>query len=320
MAHTHLRHRHPIDAQGAPPRADRGIEALRSSPRQRLRRLIGAISLAMLPITLYYFSPVVPLMGLASGVVSGALMVFTFLAVTAAVIGRAFCGFVCPVGALQDLARPRHPVSRRSTRRLAVVRLILFGMWIATMGVIVARVGLPREVAFTFQTRYGVSVTDIHGAIVLAGVLIVFAVSALALGPRGGCRSICWIAPFMQAGHAVGRTIGIRRLSLVPDALRGCSHCDVCSTVCPMGLAPHTVAEANLRGRRLYDCSECISCARCADACPASRLRFSRHRSGRSGAVHRAVGAPSPDTRPAAEPIEPHNARLRRPRSRPGCA
>ena len=74
--------------------------------RQRLRKALLLVSFLLFPITLYYFSPAIVLGGAAEGVVNASLMVFAAQFVLALVVGRLWCGWACPAGALQDLAMP----------------------------------------------------------------------------------------------------------------------------------------------------------------------------------------------------------------------
>lgn len=86
--------------------------------RQRVRRALIFGSFAILPITLYYFSPVMSLGGTALRIVTGSLLVFAAQFISSLFVGRLFCGWACPVGGLQEavaLFRGR-PVNRRRIR------------------------------------------------------------------------------------------------------------------------------------------------------------------------------------------------------------
>lgn len=242
--------------------------------RQRIRRAVGIVSLAVFPITMYYLSPFVPLAGLAAGVVSGAWIVFGALLLSALFFGRAFCGWLCPVGALQDLIRSPQNAPRFRTPGLAIVRFTLFALWIAAAVAVLAFAGLPRRVDPAFMTLRGISVVDAVGLVVLASVLALFGGLTVLLGRRGGCRSICWVAPFMQAGAGLGRALRLPQLSLVSHSAGHCSGCDVCAHRCPMALRPRAIAasSSSTGGKPSYSRSECVLCARCADRCPTAAL------------------------------------------------
>lgn len=240
--------------------------------RQLIRRAVGLISLAAFPITLYYLSPFVPLAGLAAGVVSGAWVVFGVLLLSALFLGRVFCGWLCPVGALQDLLRSPEDAPRLRTAQLAIVRFAVFTLWIAAAVLVLVLAGPPRRIDLTFMTVRGISVTDTAGVVVLGGVLALFGILTAVLGRRGGCRSICWVAPFMQAGAGLGRALRLPQLSLVSKSAGRCTGCDVCAHRCPMALAPRAIAVSSTSGTPSYSRSECVLCARCADRCPSAAL------------------------------------------------
>ncbi len=239
---------------------------------RRLRRIFQGVSLAAFPVTIFYFSPAIPIMGLAHGVVSGSLLVFGVLFLTSIFFGRSFCSHLCPMGAWQDvLAQVRgNPVRRRWPIYL---RWSLWALWIGTMAwtLVAYRLrtpGEPLEVAPLFATANGVSVYDTHGVIVLVAVVALFSAAALLLGRRGACKSICWMAPFMVLGSELGRRFGLPRRRLV-SAPGSCFSCQACARHCPMSLNPEAVAHGHVQQAR-----ECILCGECLPACPGSQLRI----------------------------------------------
>jgi ferredoxin-type protein NapH len=56
----------------------------------------------LLPITLYHFSPAIILQGAAKGIVTGSMIVVGLMFVSALFVGRLWCGWACPAGALQE--------------------------------------------------------------------------------------------------------------------------------------------------------------------------------------------------------------------------
>jgi ferredoxin-type protein NapH len=240
--------------------------------RQRVRTAVGLVSIAFFPVSLYYLSPYVPLVGLTAEIISGAFVVFAVLFVAAGFSGRFFCGWVCPVGAFEDLLFRGSGPPRFRTRSLAIARLAIFALWVGGIAIVVARSGIPRRVEFGFMTTRGVSVVDLGGAIVLVSVLSLFALLTAIFGRRGGCRSICWIAPFMQAGFTIGRWLHVPGIEIRYHAHAPCGTCTICNDVCPMALSPRRIAAAEAKGNPLYETTECILCARCVDHCPKSNL------------------------------------------------
>ena len=72
--------------------------------RQRVRKTLLLISFLLFPITLYYFAPAIILNGAVEGVVNASLIVFACMFVASLLLGRLWCGWACPAGALQEYA------------------------------------------------------------------------------------------------------------------------------------------------------------------------------------------------------------------------
>ncbi|MFP4431216.1 MAG: 4Fe-4S binding protein [Spirochaetaceae bacterium] len=250
---------------------------------RRLRRVLQGVSLAAFPVTIYYFSPAIPILGFSHGVASGSLLVFGALFVTSILFGRSFCSYLCPMGAWQDiLARVRgNPVRRRWP---VYLRWILWTLWLGAIaatyvGYRLRNPDAPIQVDPLLGTANGVSVHDAHGVVVLVSVFAAFSGAALLLGRRGACKSVCWMAPFMILGTEVGHRLGLpqRRLLSAPGS---CPDCRVCAGRCPMSLNPEAVAKGVLRQSR-----ECILCGECLPACPRSQLRIAGPLLRRAGAT-----------------------------------
>ena len=119
------------------------------------------------------------------------------------------------------------------------------------------------------MTDHGVS--GVAGYVVYLSVVTLITVLALALGRRGMCHSVCWIAPFMILGTKMKDKLGYPSLHLEAAAER-CVQCGLCSKHCPMGL---DVAEM-VRTGHLQN-SECILWGPCTDHC-GKKARFAfRH-------------------------------------------
>ncbi|MEI6727449.1 MAG: 4Fe-4S binding protein [Actinomycetes bacterium] len=69
--------------------------------RQRLRRRIIVASAILLPVTLNYFSPYLMTTGAALGIITGSFIVWVVWSVVALFVGRAACGWVCPLDGIQ---------------------------------------------------------------------------------------------------------------------------------------------------------------------------------------------------------------------------
>jgi len=186
------------------------------------------------------------------------LLAVTF--VLALVFRRSFCGYVCPLGALQELfgrigkavwgtrRRPELPATLdRPARWLKYVVLVVFTVWTWTTATLVIRPYDPwvawmhlssAEVWAEFAIGVGVLVVSLLGSIVYE---------------RFFCKYLCPMGGFLGA---------ISRFSLfkVRREASTCIDCKACDKACPVNI---TVSEVET-----VESPECINCNECVNACP----------------------------------------------------
>ena len=211
------------------------------------------------------------------------LALFIALVVLTLLARKAFCGWVCPVGALlvwvarraRRLFRRRDfsglwPLPRRIDRalkiglRAAVLAVILAATW--TTGELVFRGYDPYYIAFSAN---GHDVRPWSYA-VLGGLLAVGLVLPLAW-----CKYLCPLGVVLWPFSAVGALRLARRE-------HHCTGCGACDRACPQQLAVSTVSEVRS--------GECTLCLECTAACPspqALELAWPRVQSPRPAAEAR---------------------------------
>lgn len=70
--------------------------------RQQIRKAILLISFLLFPITMWYFSPYLIIAAASEHIMNGSFIVFCAMFLTSIFFGRAWCGYLCPAGGLQD--------------------------------------------------------------------------------------------------------------------------------------------------------------------------------------------------------------------------
>jgi len=239
--------------------------------RQKTRRLLGLLSLLAFPVTLYYFSPVLILQAGYSGKLGGSFFVFLAQFAGSVFLGRLFCGWVCPGGGLQDAAGAACDSRPKQGWR----NYIKYGIWaiwlLPTIAFLIVR--KASEADFFYETAYGISVAEPMAYAVYFGILAVILIPAL-FAKRAFCHYFCWMAPFMAAGTWIRRKVRLPGLHMAakPEL---CISCGKCASACPMCVG---VPEEVKKGR--VASSECILCGACADGCPAQAIgyRFGREK------------------------------------------
>lgn len=198
------------------------------------------------------------------------------------VLGKAFCGWVCPLGTIQEwinklgrrLGRPQHQLEATTSRRVRPVKwLLLLGLVflipvLAGGGVASHSLGnpycdiCPSRIVTTLltadteelalKTQNGFSMVLSGFSDILTGFVLV---AALAMR-----QPFCRICP-MLAMNAVFRHASLTRLVKIRSDK--CEKCGICTKACPMDI-PEIHHES---GRKAFN-EDCTLCGRCAEFCP----------------------------------------------------
>jgi NAD-dependent dihydropyrimidine dehydrogenase PreA subunit len=201
------------------------------------------------------------------------------------VAGKAFCGWVCPLGTLQELIgrvgrrfgiEPRRfekgdlgEVGRvRPVKWVLLLGLVFLLPLLTGLGVTPHSMGnpycdiCPSRIATTLLTgsteQLALRVNDNVGFALggIANLLIGFTlVGALAIR-----QPFCRICPMLSFNALFQRLSPLR---LAKTKHESCGKCRVCAEACPMDI--HEIASED--GRKAYH-EDCTLCGRCAEYCP----------------------------------------------------
>ena len=236
--------------------------------RQTIRKTILIISFLLIPVTIFYLSPIVILMGAAEGVATASMILFILLFFFSFFVGRLWCGWLCPMGGWQEICSP--VIKRRiEGGRKNMVKYIVTLLWLALIAALFYYAGGIQSVNPFYGTVNGFSVTSFSTLIPVGVIFLSIFIVAYFTGRRGFCHVFCPIAGLLIAGRKVQNYCNWPALKLKADAGL-CIDCKRCSKECPMGLDVHgMVHEGKMEN------SECILCARCADTCPKNVISYS---------------------------------------------
>lgn len=237
------------------------------SSRQIIRKWILIISFLLLPVTLMYISPIVILMGAAQGIATGSMLLFIANFVLSLFVARLWCGWLCPMGAWQEICSPvmKHTV-KEGWRNYVKYGVTL--LWLDLLAYLFLSAGGFRAIDPFFATENGLSITSMETFIVVAVIFSIIFIVAFVAGRRGFCRVLCPVATLMIAGRKIRNFFHGPALKLSADASL-CIDCKKCSKVCPMGLD----VNAMVRKEEMEN-TECILCASCADTCPKGAISY----------------------------------------------
>lgn len=236
--------------------------------RQRIRKAIIIFAFLTFPVTMNFLSPYVIIDGAMNGVVNGSLIMFGLMFLSSLFLGRAWCGWVCPGGAMQEIVEP---INRRhvNLRKTDWIKWLIWIPWISIIIWLVIRADGYSSVNFLHLTESGVSIDEPMKYIMYYLVIGLFMVLAVVFGKRAGCHTICWMAPFMMIGCWIRNRFTWPSLRLVADAA-ACTDCMTCSRNCPMSLDVNSMVKT-----QKMEHAECILCGTCVDNCSKDVIRYS---------------------------------------------
>jgi NAD-dependent dihydropyrimidine dehydrogenase PreA subunit len=205
------------------------------------------------------------------------------------VIGKAFCGWVCPLGTLQELIgrigrRFNLPLRRFEAGDLGRVQRVRPVKWLLLLGLVfllplLAGLGVaphslgnpycdicPSRIATTLLTgnteQLAIRGNDpvSFGLGAIANLLVGFTlVAALALR-----QPFCRICPMLAFNALFQRLSPLR---LVKRSKASCGKCRICSDACPMDIVEISEHE----NRKAFH-EDCTLCGRCSEYCPQDGL------------------------------------------------
>ena len=233
--------------------------------RQEVRKTIGLVALLLFPATIFYMSPYLSVVGAASGVITGSLIFFLALFVSAIFLRRAHCGWTCLSAGIHDAGL--FYITKKVGVKSRILKYVIWVPWFAAIVALLCVHGIEKVDPFA-GTTYGFSVTDVHGYVILYFFLALILTLALVVGRRSFCHHVCWMAPFLVLGDKIGRALHIPSLHL--DArVEKCNGCGLCAQRCPMSLpVKEMVSAGNMRH------TDCILCGECVDGCKREAIGY----------------------------------------------
>jgi ferredoxin-type protein NapH len=242
---------------------------LRQLPtRQRIRKTLVMLAFLSFPVTMNFLSPYVIIDGAMNGIINGSLIMFGLMFLSSLFLGRAWCGWVCPGGGMQEIVEP---VNRKAVdgKKINWIKWLIWIPWISLIIWSMIRAGGYQQIDLLHLTDRGISVDEPQKYFIYYIVIGIFVGLAVLVGRRAGCHAICWMAPFMMIGRWIRNRFGWASLRLVADA-NACSDCKRCTSNCPMSLDVNAMVQIEA-----MEDLECILCGTCVDNCARNAIHYS---------------------------------------------
>jgi cytochrome c oxidase accessory protein FixG len=176
-------------------------------------------------------------------VLIGVIFLLLLIVTVTNVLGRVWCGWLCPQTVLLDLAGDLARVLTRGNKSVAVKLVLLPLSALVSLTLIWYFVPPSETMRGLFSSKLILGFFLAQWAVVYAG---------LAFLGRTFCKTVCPYS-MLQSGLFDGNTLVI---AFDPGKKEECKGCDKCVRVCPVGI---DIKDGIRR--------ECIACAECIDAC-----------------------------------------------------
>ena len=187
----------------------------------------------------------------------GNIVALLALTVTTLALGRGFCGWICPFGAIFEylniIGNKLNIVREPSVK---IDRFLKYLKYFIFVGLIIVTTGLGEYIFMDFCPARALYILKIpgNGAILSLTILATVLAGGVVI-PRFFCRYLCPLGAYT----AVVAKISPMSLKLDKDA---CIYCGKCAKSCQLGIDPTKDIQK----------MECTNCLDCVDICPTDAL------------------------------------------------
>lgn len=175
------------------------------------------------------------------------------IALSSIFLGRKFCGYVCPIGTIQEFMGK---ISRKKSQ-YKFMKFLSYFKYVIFLLTLYFAYNLMLYITVSFCPVYALAhpqMITVGGAIVL---FFIFIVSIFI--DRFFCRVLCPYAAMMNVIQYIGNLLHIPRFKITRNE-NLCKSCNLCNTNCPMGI--------EVSKYKVINSPECIHCEKCVNSCP----------------------------------------------------
>ncbi|MEN6444565.1 MAG: 4Fe-4S binding protein [Candidatus Cloacimonas sp.] len=185
---------------------------------------------------------------------------FSFLILVLSIFyGRIFCGWICPLGTIQELLFMLNYKKKKRRKQIPLYlerHFAKFKYIVLALTVILSLLGFN----YLFIHSCPIFALSILPSIAISGLIVVLVILVGGIfWERFWCRFLCPYAALLNLFQMLSKMLHLPRLMMHRN-LERCNDCGICSQNCPMNI--------NLTQTEFVDNPNCILCFRCAQKCP----------------------------------------------------
>lgn len=252
---------------------------------QRFRRTLLFFSFMLFSFTFMYLSPYLAVLGTFHRTVSGGLLFWGLVLVTSPLLGRSACGYLCPLGGLQESLHGGMDRPLREIKYLKIVKYLIWAAWVGAIAAAAIASGGWGKIHVRFMNGNGLPPYSAEAYIIMLGFMLLAALPAMLIGRRGFCHYLCFFSPLNIVGAWIGRLLRLPTLRVSTLSQGKCKECHLCERSCPMSLPVRTMV-----GSGAINHHECIACGSCSAACKSGVLGYGFRTPQQAGADSRLDG------------------------------
>ena len=173
--------------------------------RQKTRKTLLLISFLLLPLTFFLLSPFLPLQAAAEAVLGGATIIYIGLFLLSFTLGRAFCGWLCPMSGLQDVCSSIRKKPLAPSK--GWIKFLFWIPWVIGLTVMFVMAKRPPVLEFLLMKCQSLKYPSMNPGNSLSITGTCHYRCGHGLYHRESFLSagmLCWIAPFMISGKKLG--------------------------------------------------------------------------------------------------------------------
>ncbi|MBI2858539.1 MAG: 4Fe-4S binding protein, partial [Chloroflexi bacterium] len=167
------------------------VKTPRMAFRQVIRLLLLFLMVLWFPVLMNYMSVFLIIEGSARGILTFSFFFWLAWVLFALVLGRAGCGWTCPLGAFQETGDRMVPKDLVKVKRLRVIKYFFAVGWVGAIVAAISSTGGTGNINLLYKTESGISATTVENWLTWGSIVLVVLMPTFFMGRRAFCHYFC---------------------------------------------------------------------------------------------------------------------------------